>query len=316
MSQNQTFKLVPVDAIVANPVKLREVDQESVAFLELVDSVRKDGVINPPTVRIVAGEMGEEYQLVDGLHRLTAARAAGLESINVQVKDLDDTGVLLLQISMNSHTIETKPIQYTKALLAILAARPFMTHAELGKEIGKSGAWIKDRLSLSKITNETIQGLVDEGKISLINAYSLASLPEAEQLEWVTAAQTEAINEFAPKIKARLREIQAANRQSREAAPTGFVPVPLLRKFGDLTQAPEDTGLIARLASKAATVEEAVRLGIQYTLQLDPESVAEQEARWHAKKEAEKAAKLEREKKREAAAAAKAAEAAGDLANI
>ena len=316
MSQNQTFQLVAVDAIVANPVKLREVDQESVAFLELVEDVRKNGVVNPPTVRVVTGEMGEEFQLVDGLHRLTAARAAGLSSINVQVKDLDDTGVLMMQISMNSHTIDTKPIEYTKALKAILSARPFMTLTELGKEIGKSASWIEQRLSLSNIKNETISGLVNEGKITLVNAYALAALPEPEQLEWVTAAQTESINEFAPKIQARIREIKAAARQSKEAQPAGFTPVAILRKFGELKEAPTDTALIARLASQAASIEEAVRLGIQYTMSLDPESIVEQEARWTAKKEAEKAAKAEREAKRAQAAAEKAAEASSELAGV
>jgi len=311
----QNYINLAIDAVIANPVKLREVNKESTSYLELVESIRKDGVVNPITVRQVESELGTQYQLVDGLHRLTAARDAGLESLDVQLKELDDTGVLMMQISMNSHTIETRPVEYTQALKQILSANPFMTLAELGKEIGKSAAWIEQRLSLSNIINETIKALINEGIITLVNAYALATLPEEEQLDWVTAAQTENISEFAPKITARVRELKAAARQARTAEPAGFVPVAIMRKLGELKKAPEDGELIAKLATQATTIEEAVLVGIQYTMNLDGLSVAAQETSYNDKKAAQAKAKDERAAKRLAAASEKSAEASEGLAD-
>ena len=311
----QDFINLTIDAIIANPVKLREVNKDSTSYLELVESIKKDGVVNPITVRKVESELGTQYQLVDGLHRLTAARDAGLESLDVQLRELDDTGVLMLQISMNSHTIDTKPVEYTQALKQILAASPFMTLAELGREIGKSAAWIEQRLSLSNIINETIKALVNEGKITLVNAYALATLPEEEQLDWVTAAQTENISEFAPKVTARVRELKAAARQARQADPVGFVAVAIMRKFGDLKKAPEDGELIAKLATQAETIEEAIAIGIKYTMNLDSLSIEAQETAYNDKKAAQVKAKEERAAKRVEAAAAKSAEASEGLAD-
>lgn len=310
----QNYINLALDSIVANPVKLREVNKESTSYLELVESIRKDGVVNPITVRVVPSELGDQYQLVDGLHRLTAARDAGLDSLDVQVKDLDDTGVLMMQISMNSHTIDTKPIEYTQALKQILSANAFMTLAELGKEIGKSAAWIEQRLSLTNILNDTIKALINEGKITLVNAYALATLPEEEQLDWVTQAQTENISEFAPKITARVRELKAAARQARVAEPAGFVPVAIMRKLGELKKAPEDGELIAKLATQAGSIEEAILVGINYTMNLDALSVEAQETSYNDKKAAQVKAKEDRAAKRLEAAAAKSADASAELA--
>lgn len=313
----QNYVNLAIDMIVANPVKLREVNKESTAYLELVESIRKDGVVNPITVRLVPGTDGmpDQYQLVDGLHRLTAARDAGLGALDVQVKELDDTGVLMMQISMNAHTIDTRPVEYTQALKHILASNTFMTLGELGKEIGKSAAWIEQRLSLTNIINDTIKELVNEGKISLVNAYALATLPEEEQSEWVTSAQTDPASEFGSKVSARVRELKAASRQAREAAPIGFVPIAIMRKLGDLKKAPEDSELIAKLATQAGSIEEAIKIGIQYTLKLDTLSIEEQETAYNDRKAAQEKAKEERSAKRQEAAAAKAAEASEGLAD-
>lgn len=307
---DQNFTVLPIDSIVANSLKLRDVNLESVAFLELVEDIRVNGVINPPTVRMVDTEFGQQAQLIDGLHRWTAARQAGLTSIPVRIKALNDTEVLLFQISMNSHNIETRPMEYTQSLKRILAANPLMTLAELGKKIGKSGQWVQERLSLTKITNPLIKSLIDEGKISLVNAYALATLPEDEQEQFLTSAQIEKHTEFAPKVAARVQELRNAARQAREPKQVGFVPVALVRKLADLKAAPEDSQVVAKLAAKAQTVEDGVKIGLLYAISMDEDSVLAQQAAFEAKQKAQEAAKAEREQKRRDAAAAKAAEAA------
>lgn len=313
----QNYINLAIDAVIANPIKLREVNKDATAYLELVESIKKDGVINAITVRLIPGSDGmeDQYQLIDGLHRLTAARDAGLTTMDVQLKELTDTEVLMMQVSMNAHTIETRPVEYTQALKQILAANIFMTQAELGKSIGKSAAWIDQRLSLNNITNETIKSLINEGKITLANAYALASLPEDEQPNWVDTAITETSTEFAPRVIERVRELKAAARQARTAEPAGFVPIAVMRKFGELKTAPENGELIARLATQAATIEEAIAVGIKYTMKLDVQSIADQETAYNDKKASQVKAKEDRAAKRLEAAAAKSAEASEGLAD-
>lgn len=301
---------VAVSEIVANPVKLRDVDVESVPFQELVEDIKIRGIMHSPSVRIVDVDGVPQYQLIDGLHRFTAAQHAGLETITVNVIEADDSEVIVTQIAMNAHTVETKPMAFTKAMQHLLTLNPLWTIGDLSKKIGKSHSFIKVRLELLKrVSNEKIHSLIDDDSISLANAFLLAKLPADEQMNYLTAAQTEGSAEFHEKVAARLKELTDAARQGRQPKPTEFVPVPIMRKFQELKTAAEDETVVARLASQASSVEDAVRVALQYVVRLDPISVEEQRQAWEAKKAAEAKAKEDAKAKREAAAAAKTAEA-------
>jgi ParB-like chromosome segregation protein Spo0J len=273
--------------------------------------------MHTPSVRIVDVEGVPQYQLVDGLHRYTAATHAGLTELMVHVVDLDDTEVVLTQVAMNSHTIETKPMQFTKMLKHVLNLNPTMVAGELARRIGKSTQFVKDRLELlRKVQNEQIHALIDEGRITLINAFSLAKLPNEEQLNFLTAAQTEDATTFAERVNARTKEIADAARQSRQPKPTEFVAVAILRKFAELKTAADDANTVARIASQASSVEEAVRLALLYVIKLDPLSVEEQKQVWLDKKAADAKAKEDNKRKHTEAAAAKTAEAAAKASEL
>lgn len=311
------YLLVAISDIVANPIKLRDVDTESKDFLEMVEDIKQRGVMHAPSVRVVDVDGVAQYQLVDGLHRFTAASHAGLTDLTVHIVELDDTEVVLTQVAMNSHTIETKPMQFTKMLQHVLNLNPTMVAAELAKRIGKSTQFVKDRLELlRRIDNEQIQALIDEGRVTLINAYSLSKLPADEQLNFLTAAQTEDSATFASRVSARTKEVADAARQNRKPKPTDFTPEPLLRKFAELKTAAEDEEVVARIVSQSSTIEDAVRKALLYVVKLDPLSVEERKRAWEDKKAADAKAKEEAKKKQEAAAAAKTAEAAAKAGSL
>ena len=70
--------IVQLNQIRNNEIALRAVDTESLAFQEMVASIRQLGIINPISVRYFKSETEEYYELVDGLQRKTAAESAGL----------------------------------------------------------------------------------------------------------------------------------------------------------------------------------------------------------------------------------------------
>ena len=78
-----------------------------------------------------------------------------------------------LQIIASVPRIETRPIEYSKQLEWVLKQHPTMTTQELAAQLCKSYTWLCDRLSLLKI-DEKYHHLVDDGTISLSNAYALA----------------------------------------------------------------------------------------------------------------------------------------------
>lgn len=277
------LKTIPISAIRENPVALRTVNRESEEFQGLVDSIRQKGFLGAITVRPqVDTESGEEfYELVDGLHRFSAAQDAGLEEINADITNLDDDQVLEAQIMANIHKVETRPMDYTNQLKRILTRNPLMTEAELAAKLGKSQAWIAGRLSLNKIENEKIKELVNEGKICLSNAYALAKLPTTEHADWVDRAMTLPPDEFVPAASGRLKEIREARRAGKDAGEVEFQPVPHVRKIKALKEELDSGSVGPTLVSQAgvSSATDGFALGVAWALHMDPVSVGEQRAK-------------------------------------
>jgi len=317
---DNNLRTVALSEIRENPAALRSVNRQAESYLGLVDSMKEKGFLGAITVRESKDpETQESYlELVDGLHRFSAAKDAGLEEIGVDVTSLDDAEVLEGQIMMNIHKVETKPVEYSKALLRILAMNPMMTEAELATKLGKSASWISERLGLTKIDNTEIVGLINDGKICLANAYALAKLPPEEASSFVDSAMTLPTSEFVPSVNARVKEIRDAARQGKDAAPIEFQPVAHLQKVGEIKSALDNTSTIVALAKQSgiSDVAGAIQLTLEWCLHLDPVSVEAQVAknneRLAAKAEAaekrkkDRAEKLAKKKQGEAADAANA----------
>jgi ParB family chromosome partitioning protein len=317
------LKAVQISEIRENPVALRTVNRESEDYLGLVASMQQRGFMGAITVRPQKDPESEEeyYELIDGLHRFAAAKDAGISEINVDVVDLNDDLVLEAQIMANIHKVETRPAEYTQQLKRILARNPLMTEAELASKLGKSPQWIQQRLSLTKIDNEEIVTLINEGKIGLANAYALAKLPVDEQAAFVDRAITQPPDEFVPAVNSRVKEIREANRKGQDATKAEFQPVAHMRKMKDVKLELDNPEIGPALIKETGTKKpvDAFELAIQWILHLDPNSVevqkAEYEERMKKKEEAKKAATLKRAKAAKEKADAKADYAAKKAAN-
>lgn len=312
---------IPLKMIRENSEALRTtVDKESENYLQLVDSVRKRGILNPILVREVRDPATGEllYGLIDGLHRFNACMDAGLEEIPAQIGSLEEGDLLEAQILANIHRIETKPVQYTKALLKILGSNPTLTSAELAGRVSKSDTWLKQRLGLVNL-KEDIQKMVDEGAITLTNAYALAQLPHEKQVELVQQAVSKSPTEFCPLANTILKEIQAAKRQGRPAETNKFHPVERLKKMVDIRTEREsamkdpNTSAVIRAAkaNNVANIDQAIIYALSWVLHLDPVSMAADEAQWNkdraTREEAAKKRKEEKDAKRNAIGAELAA---------
>jgi hypothetical protein len=200
-----------------------------------------------------------------------------------------------------------------------------MTEAELATRLGKSPQWVSERLNLTRITNTTISGLINEGKIKLANAYALAKLPADEMAGFVDEAMTKQPDEFVPRVQARVKEIREAKRKGEDAAPAEFVAVAHCQKTKDIKTEMEAGAIRATLRGLAPnTFDAGFEMALKWIMHLDPKSIetqkVEDEARRKEKSEAKKKRETEKavqraQKAKEAAEkAAKAAEEAAKLA--
>ncbi len=309
------MKDLPVKLIRESNIALRSVQRQSEAYQGLVDSVRTHGVLQSVLVREDKDPETNEtfYWLIDGLQRYNACKDAGREMISAKIVAMDDAGVLESQIILNVHKIETRPVEYSKQLLRVMAGNPTMTISNLAVKLSKSPTWVSERLGLVKLDKQ-IADRVDDDKINLSNAYALAKLPPEEQINFVDRAMTLQPQEFVPQVNLRVKELRDAKRQGRDPEKAAFQPVAHCRKVGEIKDELNGKKIAAVLVAQTGIKDpvEAFNLGIQWVLNLDPVSVKLQyeaeEARVKKLADAKAAREAEKLAKKGEAAAAETAD--------
>lgn len=303
--QPTELKHIPVANIRENVSMLRPVDRENEQYILLAESVKNmGGVLTPISVREIPNpdpnSTEQLYGIVDGLQRWTACKDAGIKTIPAQVTRLADADVEEAQILANIHKVETKPAQYSKALLRMLSRNPTLTQAELAARLSQSPAWLKARLSLNDLDDKIAQ-LVDEGKIKLSNAYPLTILPKEEQVKYVERAMTEDTQTFAAAVRNINAEIRKARAQGREAVHT-FQPQPRLQKVNDIKEQLANLTIVKAIIMNSGTTDvlEAARLTLEWVLHLDANTVAADKAKWEAKQKEAEELRIKRKAERDA----------------
>ncbi len=168
------FREVPVSSVTPNPYQpRRHFDEEALASLSA--SIRELGVLQPLLVRML--ETGE-YQLIAGERRWRAAKRAGLPTVPVIVKDIDDLASLEQAVVENLHRRDLNPLEEAAAYQQLLDDFS-MTHDQLATRVGKSRASITNTLRLFQLP-ATIQRFVAENQISAGHARTLLSTPDRD----------------------------------------------------------------------------------------------------------------------------------------
>lgn len=316
------IQTLPIAVIRENPVALRAVNRESEQYQGLVASVREKGFMGAITVcpakpsgNETEADVRGKFEILDGLHRFTAAKDAGLEEIPCQIEDMSKDQALEWQLMANLHKVDTKPIEFTQQLQRMLANNPTMVISELAAKIGVSTAWIHARLNLLKL-HDKVQPLVDDNKIPLSNAFALAKLPVEEQEAFVERAMTQSTAEFTPQVNSRKKELNEARKEGRKAKDEEFTPAATLQKKGDIEIERENKYPVLKALvneSGAKSAMDGVRIAIDWILHLDPKSVAEQKAKWEERKQKAAEAAEKRKAEREANKAKEAADVKAEM---
>lgn len=315
---------IPLSKIRENAEALRKVvDKEDPRYVTSLDSVRKRGVMNPILVREIKDPSTGEllYGLIDGLHRFNWSMDAGYTDIPANIGSLAEADLLEAQIMANVHKIETKPMQYTRALIAVLASNPVLSMTELAARISMGEEWLRDRLGLINLKAE-IQPLVESGELKLMHAYSLSKLPEDKQVELLQSALSKPFLEFGQQAKQALSEVNKAKREGRKAETNVFRPTPRLQRLALITDEsdnatlrPDQSAVIAQAGANGCenTAAAGIAYALRWVLHLDPVSIAQDKAKWESDKAA---AEAESARKKEARDAAKQAAAAAVASNV
>lgn len=153
---------------------LRRVNQASEEYQALRESISKEGLLQPITVFRLPSD---DYELIDGSHRLQAHIDLGLLEIEVLVQDVLPENSLKQQVIHNAHRIALNPVDVAIAIKHLLGERE-ISQRELGRELNIPQGWISRNLFLADCENENIIKAVNDQKLLVSNARSLLKLPK------------------------------------------------------------------------------------------------------------------------------------------
>lgn len=168
---------VSVDSISPNPRQPRTVFDED-ALRELTESIKEVGLLQPPVVRETSTG---RYELVMGERRFRAAKAAGLKSIPVIIRQTNDNDLLRDALIENIHRSQLNALEEAAAYTELL--NDFnCTHEELAQRIGKSRPHISNTMRLLTLP-ASVQRKVAAGVLSAGHARALLGLTDENDIE-------------------------------------------------------------------------------------------------------------------------------------
>ena len=168
---------IPVNQIFPNPRQPRTVFDET-ALNELIASIKSIGILQPPVVRKVAEN---KYELIMGERRFRAAKAAGLTSIPVIIRQTPDNELLRDALIENIHRSNLNPLEEGAAYAQLLSDFG-CTHDELALKLGRSRPLISNTIRLLNLP-DSVQRKVAAGVISAGHARALLGLTDSADIE-------------------------------------------------------------------------------------------------------------------------------------
>lgn len=201
---------------VGHPFEVRD-DEE---MQKLVDSIRENGVLTNLTVRRRA-EGG--YEIISGHRRFHAAQRAGLDSVKVQVRDIDDDQAIIDMVDSNIQREHISPMEKAKAYAMKLNA---IKHQ--GSRTDLTSGQIVQKLSVEKVAEGTTDGYktiqrfirlnnlvpdlqkkVDDGSLKFNPAVELSYLSPNEQNDFLDYIESQSCSPSlsqAQKLKAASKD--------------------------------------------------------------------------------------------------------------
>jgi len=161
----------PIELLRRNPDQPRRQFTEG-NINELADSIREVGILQPILVRPAPGSTGD-YQIVAGERRWRAAQMAGLKTVPILVRELDDLAVLEIGIIENVQRADLNPVEEAMGYRALIE-RFGRTQEAVAQTVGKSRSHVANALRLLSLPDE-VQALLLSGALSAGHARAIVS---------------------------------------------------------------------------------------------------------------------------------------------
>ncbi len=166
---------IPVELIDRNPYQTRTHFDET-ALNELADSIKASGVVQPITVRPMAGR----FQLVTGERRWLASQRAGKTTVPAIVRQVSNEQAMEITIIENLQREDLNPVEQAHAYDRL--GREFgLTQEQMAQRTGKDRSSVSNFLRLLKLPPAVLK-FVESGQLSFGHAKAFMTLDSPEAM--------------------------------------------------------------------------------------------------------------------------------------
>ncbi len=198
--QSAGSREAPIELLKRNPDQPRRTFREE-DLEDLTNSIREKGVLQPILVRPSPSTPGE-FQIVAGERRWRAAQRAGLRSVPIMVRELDDLAVLEIGIIENVQRADLNILEEALSY-KVLMEKFERTQDAIAQTIGKSRSHVANTLRLLALPEE-VQSYLVSGELSAGHARAIAAAADPVALAkqiidgGLSVRETEALARKAP----------------------------------------------------------------------------------------------------------------------
>ncbi len=151
-------------------------DFDETAIEELADSIAKHGLIQPI---VVCPKANGTYSIIAGERRWRACRKAGLESVPVIIKDIDEKSIMELALIENLQREDLNSVEEALGYKSLIDTYG-LTQEEVAQSVGKSRTAVTNSLRLLGLNKNELDAL-RKGLITAGHARALLSIDDKQK---------------------------------------------------------------------------------------------------------------------------------------
>ena len=153
----------------------REFDQD--ALQTLADSIKAQGVLQPVVVRPVAAD---RFEILSGERRWRAAQLAGLDSVPVVIKDVNDEAAIAIGLIENIQREDLNPVEEGLGLKR-LQDEFGLNQEQVAAAVGRSRSAVANLLRLLNLEKDVL-AMLERGELDAGHAKVLLALTGGDQV--------------------------------------------------------------------------------------------------------------------------------------
>lgn len=177
-AQVKAESTLPLTSLIPSTVQpRRQFDDAAIEALSI--SIKSQGVLQPLLVR--PAKMQGQYEIIGGERRWRAAKMAGLTTVPVIIRELDDGRALEVALVENVQRADLNPLEEAAGYQRLVAEFNY-THEDMARVTGKSRSHITNLLRLLALPDK-IKECVNNGLLSMGHARALLGLAEDPELQ-------------------------------------------------------------------------------------------------------------------------------------